>query len=67
MYAIGSGICEAILVQTIMSETPKAPEIAVEIESDSTAAISSQVRPGLGKMRHIEQRHMFVQKMIKDG
>ena len=67
LYAIGSGTCEAMLVKTILEEMPKGPEASIEFESDSQAAISSQVRPGLGRMKHIELRHMFMQQMIKEG
>ena len=64
---MGSGTCEAVFVKTILQEIPEEPSVEVILESDSQAAISSQLRPGMGKMKHVELKYMFMQQMIKEG
>ena len=67
LYAVCSGTCEAVFVKTILQEIPEEPSVEVILESDSQAAISSQLRPGMGKMKHVELKYMFMQQMIKEG
>ena len=37
------------------------------MHSDSSAGISSQARLGLGKLKHVHLRHMFLQGLLRDG
>ena len=43
------------------------PKSDAVIETRGSAAISSQVRGGLGQTKHVELRCMYMQRMIKDG
>jgi hypothetical protein len=51
-------LCAAILKEL-------GEEIEVKIYSDSTAGISANSRLGLGKMKHIEVRYLFVQGLLR--
>ena len=63
LYATGSGVCEGMLCGAIMKELGEEPQ--VRVHSDSTAGISAQSRLGLGKMKHVEVRYLFVQGLLR--
>ena len=42
-------------------------EVSLSIHSDSSAARGHVGRLGLGKMRHIQTRYLWVQERIRDG
>ncbi len=66
LYAIGSGVAESIgLASTIQEVTGQI--VPVSIMSDSSAGISRATRPGLGRMRHIDIRFLFLQKVFQQG
>jgi len=67
LYSIGTGAVECLYVKAILTEIPSPPSVEIVIASDSQAAISSQLRPGMGKMKHVELKYMFVQQLAKDG
>jgi hypothetical protein len=66
LYALGTGTCEGLLIQSLIRELPIDMEVEMTVESDSSAAISSQLRGGLGRMKHVELRHMFMQQLVKE-
>ena len=41
-------------------------EVSLDVFSDSSAAISSQSRVGLGRLKHVHLKHMFVQGHVKE-
>ena len=51
-------LCAAILKEL-------GDEVQVKIYSDSTSGISANSRLGLGKMKHIEVRYLFVQGLLR--
>ena len=66
LYAMGTGTCEGLLIQSMIRELPIGMEVEMTVESDSSAAISSQLRGGMGRMKHVELRHMFMQQLVKE-
>ena len=50
LYAMGAGTCEGLLIQSMVREMPIDMETEMTVESDSSAAISSQLRGGMGRM-----------------
>jgi hypothetical protein len=66
LYALGMGTCEGLLIQSMIREMPIDMEVEMTVESDSSAAISSQLRGGMGRMKHVELRHMFMQQLVKE-
>ena len=46
-----------------MKELGEEPQ--VRVHSDSTAGISAQSRLGLGKMKHVEVRYLFVRGLLR--
>ena len=66
LYAMGTGACEGPLIQSMINEMPLDMKVTMTVESDSSAAISSQLRGGMGRMKHVELRHMFMQQLVKE-
>ena len=64
-YAIGSGTCEGLHVKMILGELGE--HVKLEVFSDSTAGISAQSRLGMGKMKHVQLRNLFVQDKVRAG
>ena len=62
-YALGTGACECLAVKSVLTELDE--EVEVVLESDSSAAISSQSRLGMGRMKHVQIKYMFLQQMVK--
>ena len=65
LYSTGSIVCEGMLCAAILKELND--DVLVKIHSDSTAGISAQSRLGLGKMKHVEVRYLFVQGLLRRG
>lgn len=64
---MGSGACEALGVKSFVEELPYDIELKVKMRSDSAAALSSQARLGLGKLKHLHLKHMFLQGLLREG
>ena len=58
--------CEALACRSFLRELG-AEATQITLEGDSTAAISGQSRLGLGKMRHVQIRYMFLQNLVREG
>ena len=62
-YALGSGACEGLFICAV------AKELSVDLKqvlySDSTATISQHSKMGLGRMKHVELRFLFVKDLMK--
>ena len=71
-YALVDGALRARWAQTVLSElgcpASEAAELcAAELCTDSSAAKSFISRRGLGKMRHLEVRDLWLQKEVCEG
>ena len=62
-YTLGSGACEGLFTCAV------AKELGVELKlgphSDSTATISQHTKMGLGRMKHVGLRFLFVKDLLK--
>ena len=67
VYAMGSGACEGLMVKSFLQELLDGELVSLELYSDSTAGLSSQSRLGLGKLKHVHLRHMFMQGLLREG
>ena len=67
MYAMGSGACEGLLIKSLLGELLTKTIVPVSLYSDSWAEISSQIRLGVGKLKHGNSRYMLAQGMLREG
>ena len=65
-YALVTGSAEGLGIQSLANDMGYEVKVAV-IWTDSNTARSLASRRGLGKMRHMELRYLWVQEMVKDG
>ena len=65
-YALVTGSAEGLGIQSLANDMGYEVKVAV-IWTDSNTARSMASRRGLGKMRHMELRYLWVQEMVKDG
>ena len=62
-YAIGSGACEGLFICAVAKEL--SVDLKLVVYSDSTATISQNLKMGLGRMKHVELRFLFVKDLVK--
>ena len=62
-YALGSGACEGLFICSVAKELSF--DLKLAVYSDSTATISQHSKLGLGRMKHVELRFMFVKDVVK--
>ena len=62
-YALGSGACEGLFICAVAIEL--GVELKLAVHSDSTATISQHTKMGLGRMKHVELRFLFVKDFLK--
>ena len=62
-YALGSGACEGLFICAVSKEL--GVELKLAVRSDSTATISQHTKMGLGRMKHVELRFLFVKDLLK--
>ena len=62
-YALGSGACEGLFICSVARELNV--DLKLVIYSDSSATISQHSKLGLGRMKHVELRFMFVKDLVK--
>ena len=67
IYAMGSGACEGLLVKSFLEELLPGTTVPLELLSDSSAGLSSQNRLGLGKLKHVHLKFMFLQGLLREG
>lgn len=65
LYAIVSGIAEAIGVQSICADYGF--NCKIRCFSDSSAAVGIVKRDGIGKVRHLQTQFLWVQEMTNNG
>ena len=63
-YAIVTGTAEALAVQALAEEMGW--NMSVRVHTDSSAAKAVASRRGLGKLRHIELKYLWVQELVQD-
>ena len=61
-YALGSGACEGLFICAVAKEL--SVDLKLVVHSDSTATISQHSKMGLGRMKHVEPRFMFVKDLV---
>jgi len=64
-YAIVEGASRGLGLQSLAADL--GTKIEVAIYSDASAGRSLAFRKGLGKVRHIETKYLWVQDLVKDG
>ena len=62
-YALGSGACEGLFICSVAKELSF--DLKLVVYSDSTATISQHSKLGLGRMKHVELRFLFVKDLVK--
>ena len=65
-YALVTGSAEGLGIQSLAEDMGYEVRVAVTW-TDSNTARSLASRRGLGKMRHMELRYLWVQEMVKEG
>ena len=63
-YAAVEATQRGLGMKSIMAELGK--EVGLEVYMDASAAKSFASRRGLGKMRHVDTKHLWLQRMVKD-
>ena len=63
LYACGRACSEALGAQTLLNDLGK--QCGVTVHLDSSSALSMAQRAGLGKAKHIQVQHLWMQELIK--
>ena len=64
-YGLVSGCAEGLGVQAMAADLGE--ELAVRVWTDSTAGRAVAGRKGLGKLRHLETKYLWVQDLVRSG
>ena len=64
-YAITKGAAAGLCLQSLLRDL--GVEVEVTVRSDSSAARGFGQRQGLGRMRHVQSRYLWVQERVKEG
>ena len=64
-YALVKGSAAGLGLQSLLRDW--GIELPLEVLSDSSAARGFAQRQGLGRMRHIQTRYMWIQERVKEG
>ena len=68
LYAIGSGITEALYLRNLLLEARITAKVSVRVHTDSSAGKSMASRPGTSKRaKHTELRYLFMQELVTSG
>ena len=62
-YALLSGAKELLGANSTLNDIGMAPRL--EMCSDSTSAISMQSRAGLGRNKHMQMEHLYLQQLVR--
>ena len=63
LYAAGRGGCEALGVQSYLQDLGWQRDVAIRIDSSATLCLLN--RTGLGRAKHIEIQHLWLQEAVK--
>jgi len=64
-YAIVTGICEARLLETMMSELGY--KMKIRVMTDSQASRASTEKLGIQRVKHIQLRLLYVKELVQSG
>ena len=64
-YAVSTGAAEALGMQSMMTDLGLSTQ--VRVWTDSNAAMTITSRRGLGKTRHVELKHLWLQEVTNGG
>ena len=64
-YAIVEGASRGLGLESLAADLGS--KVTITIYSDASAGRSLAFRKGLGKVRHIETKYLWIQDLIKDG
>ena len=64
-YGVVSGCAEALGIQSLAADMGE--DYGIRVWTDSTAVKSVAGRRGLGKLRHMEVKYLWVQDLVKEG
>jgi len=68
LYAIGSGVSEALGLMNFVKESNLATKIQLTIFTDSSSAKAISTRIGVSKQtKHIELRYLYMQDLVANG
>ena len=62
-HPLGSGAYEGLFICAVAKEL--GVELKLTLHSDSTATLSQHTKLGLGRMKHVELRFLFVKDLLK--
>ena len=65
LYAMGMAVQEGKFIQNILEELGMPSEL--KVHSDSSAARATVARRGVGRMRHLAARHLWLQDELREG
>ena len=65
LYAVSAGAAEALGLRELLTDIGL--PTAVRLRCDSTAAMGTATRQGLGRMKHVQVRDLALQQWIADG
>jgi len=63
LLAVNGAVAEALFLQTLLSEMDE-QESPVQAFCDSSACIAALSRHGLGRLRHLQVRHLWMQQVL---
>ena len=64
LYAVVKGAAESIGIQSLLKDL--GCDVGIELKTDSSAAKAISWRRGVGKVRHLDVRYLWVQQKIND-
>ena len=65
LYAIGSGVAEALGIVNFLQESQLMPKVTITIHTDSSSAKTIATRIGTSKLtKHIQLRFLYVQDLV---
>ena len=64
-YAAGKAVVEAMGMKTLMLDLDWVARIRVNVDAEAARSIAS--RQGIGKIRHLEVRYLWLQEWVKKG
>ena len=64
-YGVAKGLCEALGIKGIAKDMGL--DLTIELHTDSSAAKGIATRKGLGKVKHLETRTLWVQDKVDAG
>ena len=68
LYAVGTAVTEALHLRNFLSEAFTTRKINTRIYTDSSSAKSIAIRQGSSKKaKHIELKHLFIQRLVQEG